>query len=63
MKLRGGYNILLKGRPSSEEEVLCDPEILYLPLQSPRFNFSELCVEDGQQVAQGQILAKELIKK
>ncbi len=59
MKLRGGYNILLKGRPNSEEEVLCDPEILYLPLQSPRFNFSELCVEDGQQVAQGQILAKD----
>ncbi len=59
MKLRGGYNILLKGRPSSEEEVLPEPESLFLPLQSQRFKFSELCVEESQRVAQGQILAKD----
>lgn len=59
MKFNGGYNVWLKGRPSAEVEVLPEPDVLYLPLKSRRFAFSELCVEDGQRVLPGQVLAKD----
>jgi Na+-transporting NADH:ubiquinone oxidoreductase subunit A len=59
MKLRGGYNVLLSGRPSGRVEVPPEQEDLYLPLQSRRFTFSELRVEDGEQVYPGQVLAKD----
>lgn len=59
MKFRGGYNILLAGRPGWEVKVLPEPGVLYLPLRSQRFAFSELCVEDGQRVNGGDVLAKD----
>jgi len=59
MKLKGGYNILLAGRPGNTVEVLPEPEVLYLPLHTKRFNFSEICVDDGQQVELGEALAKD----
>ncbi len=60
MKLRGGYNILLEGRPSPVVERLPEPKELYLPLRSRRFLFNEMiCVEDGQQVNAGDVIAKD----
>ena len=57
MKFRGGYNVLLKGRPSGEVVTLPEPEALHLPLHSRRFRFSELLVEEGEQVGAGHLLA------
>jgi len=57
MKFKGGYDIVLAGRPSRRVDSLPDPETLYLPLYSRRFDFSEIRVEEGRQVYPGQILA------
>ena len=57
MKLTGGYNIRIAGRPGSTVEVLPEPERLALPLWSRRFNFTELCVAEGDSVTPGQALA------
>lgn len=59
MKFRGGYNVSLQGRPDKAIKVLPEPEVLYLPLCSERFVFNELCVEDGQHVNGGDVLAKD----
>ncbi len=59
MKFRGGYNILLKGRPDSAVSVMPEPKVLYLPLQSERFKFSDICVKDGQRVNGGDVLATD----
>jgi len=59
MKFRGGYNLFLTGKPSGEIKNLPEPEVLYLPLFSPRFNFSQIHVEDGTEVTQGQVLAND----
>ena len=59
MKFRGGYNISFQGRPDGAIKVLSEPNVLYLPLRSRRFVFSELCVEDGQRVNDGDVLAKD----
>ena len=59
MRFRGGYNILLKGRPDGAIKVMPEPKILYLPLRSKRFTFSEICVEDGQSVSGGDVVAKD----
>ena len=59
MKFRGGYNITLQGRPAKNVRVMPEPQALYLPLNSKRFNFSTVCVEDGQKVDTGQVLATD----
>ncbi len=59
MVFKGGYNIYLQGRPGRVVKKLPKPKVLYLPLSSPRFSFSRLCVEDGQRVNEGDILAKD----
>ena len=59
MKLRGGYDIHLTGRPASKIGLLPEVEQLQLPLRSRRFEFSEICVEEGQRVHPGQELAKD----
>ena len=59
MKLRGGYNVSLAGRPSREVQILPEPRVLYLPLWSQRFTFSDVCVKDGDQVQPGQPLARD----
>jgi Na(+)-translocating NADH:ubiquinone oxidoreductase A subunit len=57
MKLRGGYDIVLAGRPKSWVEVLPEPEALYLPLRSQRFTFSQTVVEEDARVRPGEVLA------
>jgi Na+-transporting NADH:ubiquinone oxidoreductase subunit A len=59
VKFRGGYNIALKGRPGSEIQALPEPEALYLPLRTGRFEFSEICVEEGRRVNLGGVLARD----
>lgn len=57
MKLRGGYNIPLAGRPKGQVQVLQDPDALHLPLKSDRLRFSEVLVAEGQKVRPGEVLA------
>jgi len=59
MKLKGGYNVPLAGRPAAHVEALPQPKVLRLPLFGRRFRFSELQVDDGQNVAAGQVLARD----
>lgn len=59
MKTHTGYNIPLAGRPSDVVEVLPEPDSLYLPLQTVRFSYDQLAVEDGERVGQGHVLAKD----
>jgi len=59
MKLRGGYNVSLEGRPSPVVKRMPEPKEIYLPLRSRRFLFNEICVEDGQQVNAGDVIAKD----
>ncbi|KKN10941.1 hypothetical protein LCGC14_1031470 [marine sediment metagenome] len=59
MKLAGGYNVSIKGRPSNDVEVLPEPQVLQLPLQSRFLNFSNVRVEEGQHVRLGEVLAKD----
>ncbi|MDD5458024.1 MAG: 4Fe-4S dicluster domain-containing protein [Phycisphaerae bacterium] len=60
MRLRGGYKVLLAGPPAEQIRVMPAAEELYLPLRAKRFTFSEICVKEGQQVVEGDILAKDL---
>ncbi len=60
MKFRGGHNIFLQGRPDININLMPEPEVLYLPLCSRRFSFGEICVEEGQQVNGGDVLARDL---
>jgi len=59
MKLQSRYDVLLDGEPAGAVEVLPEPKVLYLPLQSRRFVFSDINVKEGQQVPRGQILAND----
>lgn len=59
MRFRGGHNVLLKGRPDSGIKVMPEPKVLYMPLRSERFTFSDIHVKDGQKVNGGDILAKD----
>ncbi len=59
MKLRGGYNVLVAGRPSSRVTVLPVPSELSLPLASKRLAFADVRVEDGARVRAGEILATD----
>jgi Na+-transporting NADH:ubiquinone oxidoreductase subunit A len=59
MKFRGGYNIFPSGRPDRLIETLSEPEVLYIPLRSRRFEFTELNVKDGQRVNGGDVLSRD----
>jgi Na(+)-translocating NADH:ubiquinone oxidoreductase A subunit len=59
MKIKGGYNILLKGRPDGTIKSLLAPSEYFLPLKSRRFVFSNINVKDGQTVEPGDILATD----
>ncbi len=59
MKQKGGYNIRLAGRPSGQIEVLPDPDVLYLPLTSRRFAFTDVRVAQDERVAPGHVLATD----
>ena len=58
MKVNGGYDIPLSGKPDDEVAVQETPDELYLPLWTKRFEFTDLQVEHGQQVEAGQPLAR-----
>jgi Na(+)-translocating NADH:ubiquinone oxidoreductase A subunit len=59
MKFKSGYNISIQGRPDGVVQKLPEPETLYLPLHSRRFCFSKICVREGQNVEDGDILARD----
>ena len=59
MGFRGGYNIFLEGRPGHKVNLMPEADVLYLPLTSRRFEFTEVCVSDGQSVEPGDVLAKD----
>ncbi len=59
MKSRGGYNILLAGKPDPHVTVMPMPKKLYLPLKSQRFAFTDICVSHGEQINKGDTLAKD----
>jgi Na(+)-translocating NADH:ubiquinone oxidoreductase A subunit len=50
---------MLEGRPGREVKMMAEPEVLYIPVRSRRFAFSNVCVKDGQRVSAGDILAKD----
>jgi len=50
---------MLRGRPESTVKVMPEPKVLYLPLRSERFRFSETVVREGQQVSGGDVLARD----
>jgi len=57
IRLRGGYNVLLTGRPDRAIERLPEPAALRVPLRSRRFAFTEVRVRDGDRVRAGGVLA------
>ena len=61
MKFKGGYNVLLQGKPEDTTKIkrLPEPESLYLPLQSRRFAFGEIHVKNGQNVCAGDTVARD----
>lgn len=59
MKFKGGYSLIIKGRPDSQVKKLEDPQALYLPIRPGNLNFSELSAAHGQQVCPGSVLARD----
>jgi Na(+)-translocating NADH:ubiquinone oxidoreductase A subunit len=59
MKFKGGYNIYLQGKPERKINQIPEPQVIYLPLESRRFKFTQVYVKDGQMVTCGQILAAD----
>lgn len=59
MRLHGGYNISIQGRPEDSLEKVSLPERLYLPLENRSFNYSQVSVAQGQRVSLGDVLAKD----
>ena len=59
MRFKGGYNILLKGKPDNTINVMPEPKALYLPLCSERFTFSDVRVKEGQRISYGEVLARD----
>ena len=59
MKFRGGYNVLLKGKPAGTVKSMPEPKVLYLPLRSERFTFTNIRVKNGQKVSGGDVLATD----
>ncbi len=59
MKFKGGFNVLLEGRPEGLIKSMPEPDILYLPLKTRRFNFSDIKVTESQQVKAGACLASD----
>jgi hypothetical protein len=53
VRFKGGYNILLEGKPDGTIRTMPEPKTLYLPLSSRRFVLSEVCAGNGQSVNSG----------
>ena len=59
LRLRGGYNIKLQGAPTESLMPAPHPDVLYFPLETNSFNYSQVCVFHGQHVDLGDVLAKD----
>ena len=59
MTLRGGYDVILAGRPDKTLSPMPDPDTLYLPRKTRRFHFTDVRVKDGNAVGQGDALATD----
>jgi Na(+)-translocating NADH:ubiquinone oxidoreductase A subunit len=59
VRFRGGYNVLLKGKPAGTVKAMPEPKVLYLPLRSQRFTFTNIRVKNGQKVSGGDVLATD----
>jgi len=59
LRLKGGYNVPLAGRPSAEIRTAPETDLLLLPLASRRLAFTQPAVEDGREVAAGTVLATD----
>jgi Na(+)-translocating NADH:ubiquinone oxidoreductase A subunit len=59
VNFRGGYNLLLDGRPDNRLEEVSLPEVLYLPLKGDRFSFTRILVADGQKMRAGEPVAED----
>jgi len=59
LRFRGGYDIKFQGKPGGLLKKAAPQEILYLPLKSKSFEFTTLCIEHGQHVGIGEVLAKD----
>ncbi len=57
MKLRGGYNIRITGRPAARVVSLPEPATLLLPQRSHRLRFNHALVKNGDRVRRGDVLA------
>ena len=57
MRFRGGYNVMISGRPDSKINSMPAPSHLSVPLKSRRFDFSDIKIQSGDHVAKGDILA------
>jgi Na+-transporting NADH:ubiquinone oxidoreductase subunit A len=57
MKLRGGYNIRVTGRPAQRVVTPAEPALLLLPQRSRRLRFNQVLVKNGQDVRCGDVLA------
>ena len=61
-QLAGGYNVPVAGAPSAEVVTPELPDRLFVPLESRRFDFSELRVVEGQRVERGAALAVDPLR-
>ena len=59
LRFKGGYNVPLAGRPSGEIRTAPETDLLFLPLASRRFAFTQSAVRDGQEVSAGTVLATD----
>ncbi|MDD5672740.1 MAG: 4Fe-4S dicluster domain-containing protein [Chitinivibrionales bacterium] len=57
MKWNGGYSVNLKGRPGAQIIVPAEERSLTIPLAAGRLHYTTVAVKDGQEVAQGSVLA------
>ncbi|HEX41554.1 MAG TPA: 4Fe-4S dicluster domain-containing protein [Phycisphaerales bacterium] len=59
MTLRGGYDVVLAGRPDKTLSPMPDPDALYLPLKTRRFHFTDVRVGNDDTIGQGDTLAED----
>jgi Na(+)-translocating NADH:ubiquinone oxidoreductase A subunit len=59
VRFRGGHNIRMKGKPAGTVRAMPEPKVLYLPLHSERFKFTDIRVKNGQEVSGGDVLATD----
>lgn len=61
MKLRGGYNVRLTGRPAGQVVTPAESATLLLPQHGRRLRFNQVLVKNGQSVRRGDVLAVDSV--